>query len=82
MYFIFSILVVHLANYCYLHTSFYFGLIHVIMLLNAEVSFLFQMQNLGIQPSSRTWDGFVRAVVSERGFSIGMEVVMLLLFTL
>lgn len=33
------------------------------------------MQNLGLQPSSHTYDGFVRAVISERGFSFGMEVV-------
>ncbi|KAF7817683.1 pentatricopeptide repeat-containing protein [Senna tora] len=40
----------------------------------AEQLFL-QMQNLGLQPSSHTYDGFVRAVVSERGFSDGLEVV-------
>ncbi|KAF8023796.1 hypothetical protein BT93_F1088 [Corymbia citriodora subsp. variegata] len=32
-----------------------------------------QMQNLGLQPSSRTYDGFIRAVVTERGFSDGLE---------
>ncbi|KAJ7962421.1 Pentatricopeptide repeat [Quillaja saponaria] len=33
-----------------------------------------QMLNLGLQPSSHTYDGFVRALVSERGFNEGMEV--------
>lgn len=33
------------------------------------------MQKLGLQPSSHTYDGFVRAVISEKGFSVGMEVV-------
>jgi len=33
------------------------------------------MKNLGLQPSSHTYDGFVRAVVSERGYNDGMEVV-------
>lgn len=33
------------------------------------------MQNFGLQPSSHTYDGFVRAIVSERGFSGGMEIV-------
>lgn len=33
------------------------------------------MQNLGLQPSSHTCDGFVRAVISKRGFNVGMELV-------
>lgn len=33
-----------------------------------------QMQNFGLQPSSHTYDGFVRAIVSERGFIGGMEI--------
>ncbi|KAE8646171.1 pentatricopeptide repeat-containing protein At1g76280 isoform X1 [Cucumis sativus] len=33
-----------------------------------------QMHKLGLQPSSHTFDGFVRSVVSERGFSAGMEI--------
>ncbi|KAK6256990.1 hypothetical protein QUC31_000449 [Theobroma cacao] len=32
-----------------------------------------QMQNLGLQPSSHTYDGFMRAVIPTRGFSAGME---------
>ncbi|XVE94428.1 hypothetical protein REPUB_Repub02eG0007700 [Reevesia pubescens] len=32
------------------------------------------MQNLGLQPSSYTFDGFVRAVIPTRGFSAGMKV--------
>ncbi|XP_021284335.1 pentatricopeptide repeat-containing protein At1g76280 isoform X2 [Herrania umbratica] len=32
-----------------------------------------QMQNLGLQPSSHTYDGFMRAVLPTRGFSAGME---------
>lgn len=35
---------------------------------------IIQMKNLGLQPSSHTYDGFVRAVVSERGYNDGMEV--------
>ncbi|XP_048444515.1 pentatricopeptide repeat-containing protein At1g76280 isoform X1 [Pyrus x bretschneideri] len=35
---------------------------------------ILQMQNFGLQPSSHTYDGFVRAVASQRGFSIGMEI--------
>ncbi|XP_050234467.1 pentatricopeptide repeat-containing protein At1g76280 isoform X2 [Mercurialis annua] len=31
---------------------------------------MLQMQNLGVQPSSHTYDGFVRAVVSERALSM------------
>ncbi|KAK9946825.1 hypothetical protein M0R45_012268 [Rubus argutus] len=30
--------------------------------------------NFGLQPSSHTYDGFVRAIVSERGFIGGMEI--------
>ncbi|KAL2522093.1 Pentatricopeptide repeat-containing protein [Forsythia ovata] len=33
-----------------------------------------QMQNLGLEPSCSTYDGFIRAVVSVRGFHEGMEV--------
>ncbi|KAG6683349.1 hypothetical protein I3842_12G007500 [Carya illinoinensis] len=35
---------------------------------------ILQMKNLGLQPSSHTYDGFVRAVVSEKGYNYGMEV--------
>ncbi|XVE69624.1 hypothetical protein DITRI_Ditri10aG0005100 [Diplodiscus trichospermus] len=31
------------------------------------------MQNLGLQPSSHTYDGFVRAIIPARGFSAGMK---------
>ncbi|XWS20860.1 hypothetical protein CRYUN_Cryun30bG0005200 [Craigia yunnanensis] len=31
------------------------------------------MENLGLQPSSHTYDGFVRAVIPTRGFSAGMK---------
>lgn len=33
------------------------------------------MQKFGLQPSSHTYDGFVRAITSEQGFSSGMEIV-------
>ncbi|CDP14603.1 unnamed protein product [Coffea canephora] len=33
-----------------------------------------QMQNLGLEPSSGTYDGFLRAVVQARGFYDGMQV--------
>ncbi|XAR61556.1 hypothetical protein NMG60_11016012 [Bertholletia excelsa] len=33
-----------------------------------------QMQNLGVEPSCSTYDGLIRAVVSERGFHKGLEV--------
>lgn len=35
---------------------------------------ILQMKNLGLQPSSHTYDAFVRAVVCERGYNDGMEV--------
>lgn len=35
---------------------------------------ILQMQTLGLEPSPHTYDGFIRAVVSERGYSNGMEV--------
>ncbi|VVA41370.1 PREDICTED: pentatricopeptide repeat-containing [Prunus dulcis] len=35
---------------------------------------ILQMQKFGLQPSSHTYDGFVRAVTSERGFSSGVEI--------
>lgn len=35
---------------------------------------ILQMKNLKLQPSSHTYDGFIRAVVSERGYIDGMEV--------
>ncbi|XP_028784622.1 pentatricopeptide repeat-containing protein At1g76280 isoform X2 [Neltuma alba] len=35
---------------------------------------ILQMQNLGLQPSSHTYDGLIRAAVSEIGFSEGLEV--------
>ncbi|KAI4336705.1 hypothetical protein L6164_015197 [Bauhinia variegata] len=35
---------------------------------------ILEMQNLGLQPTSHTYDGFVRAVVSQRGFNYGVEV--------
>ncbi|KAK8313553.1 hypothetical protein V6Z12_D01G115100, partial [Gossypium hirsutum] len=31
------------------------------------------IQNLGLQPSSHTYDGFVRAIIQRRGFGAGME---------
>ncbi|KAL5778360.1 hypothetical protein ACOSP7_011286 [Xanthoceras sorbifolium] len=34
---------------------------------------MLQMQNLGFQPSSHIYNCFIRAVVSERGFSIGID---------
>lgn len=34
-----------------------------------------QMQNLGLEPSSGTYDGFIKAVVRSRGFLDGMEVI-------
>ncbi|XP_056177316.1 pentatricopeptide repeat-containing protein At1g76280 isoform X6 [Syzygium oleosum] len=37
-----------------------------------------QMQNLGLQPSSRTYDGFIRAIVTERGFSDGLELLKIM----
>ncbi|XP_062092087.1 pentatricopeptide repeat-containing protein At1g76280 isoform X2 [Humulus lupulus] len=39
---------------------------------------LAQMQVLGLQPSSKTYDGFIRAVVSERGYSAGMELLKIM----
>ncbi|KAF3455799.1 hypothetical protein FNV43_RR00441 [Rhamnella rubrinervis] len=35
---------------------------------------IIQMQIIGLRPSSHTCDGFVRAVISKRGFNFGMEV--------
>lgn len=34
-----------------------------------------QMQILGLEPSSRTYDGYIRALVSKKTFHEGMEVV-------
>lgn len=34
-----------------------------------------KMHELGLEPSCHTFDGFVRSVVSERGFSDGMKIV-------
>ncbi|KAI5341759.1 hypothetical protein L3X38_009634 [Prunus dulcis] len=39
---------------------------------------ILQMQKFGLQPSSHTYDGFVRAVTSERGFSSGMEILRIM----
>ncbi|XP_054819044.1 pentatricopeptide repeat-containing protein At1g76280 [Prosopis cineraria] len=39
---------------------------------------ILQMQNLGLQPSSYTYDGFIRAAVSERGFREGLEMLKIL----
>lgn len=39
-----------------------------------------QMQKLGLYLTSNTYDSFVKAIVSERGFSSGMEVVMYISF--
>ncbi|MBA0550393.1 hypothetical protein Golob_021344 [Gossypium lobatum] len=36
------------------------------------------MQNLGLQPSSHTYDGFVRAIIQRRGFGAGMEMLKLM----
>ncbi|XP_048331693.1 pentatricopeptide repeat-containing protein At1g76280 isoform X2 [Ziziphus jujuba] len=49
-------------------------------LKNCELAeqLILQMQNLGLQPSSHTYDGFVRAVISERGFNFGMEVLKMM----
>lgn len=33
------------------------------------------MQNIGLEPSQHTYDGIVKAVVSERGITYGMKVV-------
>ncbi|OIT22794.1 PREDICTED: pentatricopeptide repeat-containing protein At1g76280 isoform X2 [Nicotiana attenuata] len=35
---------------------------------------MLQMQTLGLQPSGSTYDGFIRAIVTARGFSDGVEV--------
>lgn len=35
---------------------------------------ILQMQNLGLEPSCHTYDGLIKAIVSDRGFSDGMEV--------
>ncbi|XP_052201836.1 pentatricopeptide repeat-containing protein At1g76280 isoform X2 [Diospyros lotus] len=35
---------------------------------------ILQMQNLGLEPSRSTYDGFVRAVISERGYHGAIEV--------
>ncbi|KAJ4829143.1 hypothetical protein Tsubulata_012146 [Turnera subulata] len=40
---------------------------------------IFQMQSLGLQTTRHTYNGFVRAIVSERGFSEGMEVLKIML---
>ncbi|XP_022132697.1 pentatricopeptide repeat-containing protein At1g76280 isoform X2 [Momordica charantia] len=37
-----------------------------------------QMLDLGLQPSCHTFDGFVRSVVSERGFSDGMKILKIM----
>ncbi|XP_022976056.1 pentatricopeptide repeat-containing protein At1g76280 isoform X1 [Cucurbita maxima] len=37
-----------------------------------------QMHELGLQPSSHTFDGFVRSVVSERGFSDGIKILKIM----
>ncbi|CAB4268093.1 unnamed protein product [Prunus armeniaca] len=39
---------------------------------------ILQMQIFGLQPSSHTYDGFVRAVTSEQGFSSGMEILRIM----
>lgn len=39
---------------------------------------MLQMQSLGLQPSSHTYDGFIRAIVSDRGLSNGMEVLKIM----
>ncbi|RVX15939.1 Pentatricopeptide repeat-containing protein [Vitis vinifera] len=45
-------------------------------MLVALLSFVFcsLMQNLGLEPSCHTYDGLIKAIVSDRGFSDGMEV--------
>ncbi|KAL3340730.1 hypothetical protein AABB24_029054 [Solanum stoloniferum] len=35
---------------------------------------MLQMQTLGLQPSGSTYDGFIRAIATTRGFSDGVEV--------
>lgn len=37
--------------------------------------FFSQMQNIGLKPSCGTYDGFIRALVSVKGFQDGMAVV-------
>ncbi|KAM7250277.1 hypothetical protein ACFE04_022160 [Oxalis oulophora] len=37
-----------------------------------------QMQNLGLEPSSHTFDGFVRAAISERGPDYGIELLKMM----
>ncbi|PON90448.1 Ribosome biogenesis protein [Trema orientale] len=39
---------------------------------------LAQMQILGLQPSSYTYDGFIRAAISQWGFSTGMEMLKIM----
>ncbi|CAN4094074.1 unnamed protein product [Withania somnifera] len=39
---------------------------------------MLQMQALGLQPSGSTYDGFIRAIAPTRGFSDGVEVLMLM----
>ncbi|XP_044511018.1 pentatricopeptide repeat-containing protein At1g76280 isoform X2 [Mangifera indica] len=39
---------------------------------------MLQMQNLGLQPSSTAYDGFIRATVSERGIINSMEVLKIM----
>ncbi|KAM7490414.1 hypothetical protein LguiA_033335 [Lonicera macranthoides] len=39
---------------------------------------MLQMQNLGVEPSCSTYDGFIRAVVFERGLRDGMKVLKLM----
>lgn len=39
---------------------------------------MLQMQSLGLQPSSHTYDGFIRAIVSDRGLSNGMDVLKIM----
>ncbi|ESR34481.1 hypothetical protein CICLE_v10004328mg [Citrus x clementina] len=39
---------------------------------------MLQMQSLGLQPSSHTYDGFIRAIVSDRGLRNGMEVLKIM----
>ncbi|GFZ10513.1 tetratricopeptide repeat (TPR)-like superfamily protein [Actinidia rufa] len=39
---------------------------------------ILQMQSLGLEPSCSTYDGFIKAVVSERGFQDAIEVIKIM----
>ncbi|GMH18910.1 hypothetical protein Nepgr_020751 [Nepenthes gracilis] len=39
---------------------------------------ILQMQTLGLEPSCHTYDGFIRAIISEKGFGDGMKVLRIM----